>query len=170
MSASRSVTAVFARVPQPPPPAPVGTRGNPVPFGQPAPIGNGWTVTATQYFPNATAAVLAANQFNDPPPAGSQDVMVAVSATFNGSGSSHLNPGFTFRAVGAANVAYTTFGGPSCGVLPEPDLGLNDPEVFSGGTVSGNAACWVVPSSDVASLVMFAEPSSSNTQTFFALH
>jgi hypothetical protein len=43
-------------------------------------------------------------------------------------------------------------------------------EVFSGGTVSGNAACWTVPTADVQSLVMFAEPSSSNTQAFFALH
>jgi Divergent InlB B-repeat domain len=169
MNASRAVTAVFVRVPPPPPPAPIGTRANPVPFGQPAPIGNGWTVTVTQYYPNATAMVLAANQFNDPPPAGSQDVMIAVTATYNGTGSSHLDSGYTFRAVGSANVAYTTFDH-SCGVLPAPNLDLDDPTVFTGGTVSGNAACWIVPSSDVSSLVMFAAPFLTSTQTFFALH
>jgi hypothetical protein len=123
----------------------------------------------TQYFPDATAAVLAANMFNDPPPPGSQDVMVAVTATYNGSGSAHLNSGSLLRAVGAANVAYTTFTDPTCGVLPEPDLYLNDPEVFTGGTVSGNAACWVVPSSDVGSLVMFTNPLASDARVFFAL-
>lgn len=124
----------------------------------------------TQYTPDATAAVLAANEFNTPPPAGSQDVMVAVTATYNGSGSSHLDSGFILRAVGTANVAYTTFDSPTCGVLPDPDLYLDDPEVFAGGTVSGNAACWVVPSSDVSSLVMFTELLDSDQQVFFALH
>jgi hypothetical protein len=95
--------------------------------------------------------------------------MVAASATYNGSGSSHLDSGFALRAVGAANVAYTTFGTNSCGVLPDPDLYLDDPEVFPGGTVSGNAACWVVPSSDVGSLVMFTEPIDTSQQVFFAL-
>jgi hypothetical protein len=141
-----------------------------VPFGQPAPLGNGWTLTVTQFVPDATDMVLAANEFNSPPPAGSQDVMVAVSATYSGTGSSHLDSGFTLRAVGAAGVAYTTFDANSCGVLPDPDLDLNDPEVFSGGTVSGNAACWVVPSSDVSSLVMFSEPFLVDQQVFFALH
>jgi hypothetical protein len=119
--------------------------------------------------PEATAAVLAANQFNTPPPAGSQDVMVAVSATYNGSDSSHLDSRYALRAVGAANVAYTTFYN-SCGVLPEPNLEFTDPEVFTGGTVSGNAACWVVPSSDVSSLVMYTAPVGTSQQVFFALH
>jgi hypothetical protein len=169
MNASRVATAVFAQVPKPPPPAPIGTRGNPIPFGQPAPLGNGWTLRVTQYYPDATAMVLAANIFNDPPPAGSQFVMVAVSATWNGSGSSHLDSGYVLRAVGAANVAYTTFTSPTCGVLPEPNIDLNDPQVFTGGTVSGNAACWTVPSSDVASLVMFTAPFDTSTNVFFAL-
>jgi Divergent InlB B-repeat domain len=169
MNASRVATAVFAKLPQPPPPAPIGTRANPIPFGQPAPLGNGWTLRVTQYYPDATAMVLAANPFNDPPPAGSLYVMVAVSGTYNGAGSSHLDSGFTLRAVGAANVAYTTFTN-SCGVLPAPNLDLDDPEVFSGGTVSGNAACWTVPSSDVSSLVMFSNPLSTSIQVFFALH
>jgi hypothetical protein len=133
-------------------------------------IGDGWTVTVTQVIADATQQVLAANIFNDPPPAGYQDFMIAISATFNGTGSSNLDSGFTFRAVGASNVAYTTFNDPTCGVLPDPDLDLNDPQVFPGGTVSGNAACWVVKSSDAGSLVMFAHRFLADQDVFFSLH
>jgi hypothetical protein len=93
-----------------------------------------------------------------------------VRATYTGSGSAHLDSGFRFRAVGSSQVAYTTFGN-SCGVLPKPDLYLDDPQVFTGGTVSGNAACWQVTSADAASLVMFVHTflADSDTDVFFAL-
>ena len=94
--------------------------------------------------------------------------MIAVSATYNGTGSSHLDSGFAMRAVGASQVAYTTFNN-SCGVLPDPNLELEDPEVFSGGSVSGNAACWSILSSDAGSLVMFFEAFLSDLRTWFAL-
>jgi hypothetical protein len=95
--------------------------------------------------------------------------MVAVSGTWNGKGSSHLDSGFALRAVGASNVAYTTFDSHNCGVLPDPNLDLDDPQVFTGGTVSGNGACWAVRSSDVSSLVMFSSPFLVNKEVFFAL-
>ena len=173
LSTRTAVRAVFTRIPPPPPPSPppppVGSLENPVPLGQAAQIGDGWTVTVTQVVPDATQQVLAANQFNDPPPAGYQDFMMAVTATYNGTGSSNLDSGFTFRSVGASKVAYTTFDQPTCGVLPEPDIDLNDPQVFSGGTISGNAACWVVKNSDASSLVMFAHRFLADNEVFFAL-
>jgi hypothetical protein len=132
-------------------------------------MGNGWTLKVTEFFPDATSLVLAANQFNDPPPAGFQFVMVSVSATWNGKGSSHLDSGYALRAVGASNVAYTTFSSHYCGVLPDPNLQLDDPQVFTGGTVSGHGACWVVRSSDVPSLVMFTSPFLVSKEVFFAL-
>jgi hypothetical protein len=125
-------------------------------------------VTVTAVYADATAQVLAANEFNDPPGPGRQFFMIAVTATYNGSGSSHLDPGFSFRAVGASNVAFTTFEN-SCGVLPEPNLQLTDPQVFTGGTVAGNAACWSIPSSDAGSLVAFYHPFLSDTDVWFAL-
>jgi hypothetical protein len=154
--------------PPPPPPPPLGSRDNPIPLGQSAPVGNGWTVTVTGVVPDATAQILAANQFNDPPAAGNQFFMISASGTYNGSGSSRLDSGFSMRAVGASQVAYTTFDN-SCGVLPEPNLELDDPQVFAGGTVSGNAACWQIRSSDASSLVMFYRPFLEDQMTWFAL-
>ena len=164
---SVSATSVqTATISSPPPGA---LRENPIPLGQPGAVGNGWTVAVTNVYPDATAAVLAANPYNDAPAAGNQFFMIAVTATYSGSGSSHLDSGFSMRAVGASNVAYTTFDN-SCGVLPDPDLYLDDPEVFTGGTVSGNAACWQIRSSDASSLVMFFKPYLSDTASWFALH
>ena len=154
--------------PPPPPPPPLGSRENPIPLGQAAPVGNGWTVRVTGVVADATGQVLAANQFNDPPAAGNQFFMIAASGTYTGTGSSMLDSSFSMRAVGASQVAYTTFNN-SCGVLPEPNLQLNDPQVFTGGTVSGNAACWEIRSSDAASLAMFYEPLIGDQMTWFAL-
>ncbi len=55
--------------------------------------------------------------------------MIAVSTTDKGPGSSRLRSGFAMLAVGASQVAYTTFDNNS-GILPEPNLDLADPEVF----------------------------------------
>ena len=124
----------------------------PDPLGRPGNAGNGWAVTVTAVYPDATAQVLAANEFNDPPAPGRQFFMIAVNATYSGPTSSRLNSSFAMRAVGASQVVYTTFDEQDCGVLPEPNLWLADPEVFTGGMVSGNAACWSVLSSDAGSL------------------
>ncbi len=157
-----------APTPTPPAVPPGSDRAHPIALGQPGDIGNGWTVTITGVSFDAWSALAAANMFNSPPAAGLQDVMISVSATYSGAGSAHLDPDFIFRSVGASNVSYTAFGN-DCGVLPDPDLKLQDPEVFTGGTVSGNAACWQVAIGDVSSLEMFTEPFLSQTQVWFAL-
>jgi hypothetical protein len=106
--------------------------------------------------------------FNDPPDAGKQFFMVAVSATYSGPASDQLDSSYNFRAVGSSNVTYTTFND-SCGVLPDPSLQLHDPEVFTGGTVTGNAACWSIATGDAASLVLLVRD-SGHPDTWFALH
>jgi hypothetical protein len=164
--------SVLRPTPKPPPPPPLpplgSSRSNPFPLGTAGSLGNGWTLTITGTYPDAWAQIQAANQFNDPPAAGNQFFMIAVSATYNGPGSSRLDSSFGARAVGASNVAYTTFDN-SCGVLPEPNLQLDDPQVFTGGTVTGYAACWHIRSSDAGSLVMFFDPLLSDQVTWFAL-
>lgn len=149
-------------------PSTVGaSRTNPVPLGKQARVGD-WLVTVTGVYPDASADVLAANMFNSPPAEGRQFFMVAVSATYVGTGSTKLDSSYGMRAVGASNVAYSTFGD-SCGVLPAPNLSLDNPEVFEGGTVAGNAACWSIVSGDASSLVMYFEPFLSSSRVWFAL-
>jgi hypothetical protein len=167
---------VVVPAPTPPPapsPTPVptptagATRANPIPLGQSARAGD-WTLTVTGISADAWPAIQAANMYNDPPAAGQQFFMIAVAATYMGTGSGHLNSGMVMRAVGGLNVGYTTFNN-HCGVLPEPNLYWNDPEVFTGGSVSGNAACWAISTPDASSLVMYFEPFLSGDTVWFAL-
>ncbi|WP_217913316.1 hypothetical protein [Miltoncostaea marina] len=143
--------------PPPPPPAPGSTRATAVPIGQGLAIHGGWAAAVLSVTPDATAAVLAENQFNDPPAPGRQFFIARVSATYTGAASSRFDAGFRLRVVGPSAVAYTTFGD-SCGVIPDD---IEDPEVFTGGTITGNV-CWSVPSGDVGGLVMFDSPLAFN--------
>jgi uncharacterized repeat protein (TIGR01451 family) len=164
--ANNSASASITINPAPPPPPALGTRQNPHSLGALVALGGNWSVKVTNVYPDATAAILAANMFNDPPKPGHVFFMVAVQATYTGTGSSRLDSMFRFRAVGASNVGYTSFTN-SCGVLPNPNLMLDDPEVFTGGTVPGNAACWEIPASDAASLVMYDHPFLSTAPDVF---
>ena len=55
------------------------------------------------------------------------------------------------RAVGAAALGYSGFEN-GCGDIPDE---LPENEVFTGGTISGNACLWDVRSGDAASLVLY---------------
>lgn len=155
-----------------PPVAPLPTLGttreNPFPLGRAGAVGNGWTVTVTAVQRNATDLVLAADEFNEPPGDGNQFFMISVSAVYNGSGTSSLGSALAMRAIGESAVEYGTFEN-SCGVIPDPNLEIDDPEVSTGGTVTGNGACWEIASSDAASLVMFYVDSETEKTTWFAL-
>lgn len=150
--------------PPPPPPA-VGTRENPYPIGSAVDLGDGWRMKVEGSTPDATAAVLATNPYNDPPQAGNQFFIARVTATYTGSGSSTFRGTFRLRAVGASAVSYSTFSN-YCGVVPDP---ISDAEVFTGGTITGNV-CWQIRSVDASSLVVFDEPIQSvPKRLFFAL-
>jgi hypothetical protein len=122
-------------------------------------LGNGWTIIIRAVIPDATALVLEANRFNDPPPEGRQFFVATVSATYTGPGSAQFSGSFRLRAVGASAVAHSTFDD-RCGVIPNP---LPDAEVFTGGTIEGNV-CWSIRSSDATSLVMYDDANVSSGQ------
>jgi len=148
---------------------PGSSRANPVPLGQPGELGNGWTLTVTGVVADATSLLLGADPKNAPPPFGFQDVMVSISATYRGPDeSSHLTPATTFHAAGKSGYAYSTSAN-FCGTLPEPNLDATNPLTFAGGTIAGNAACWMVALGDVSSLELFFQPPLSDQRVWFAL-
>src|SRR5579864_1082760 len=148
---------------------PGSSRADPVPLGQPGNLGNGWTVTITGVVADATTVLLGADPKNGPPAFGFQDVMVSVSATYHGpEQSSHLTPATTFHAIGKYNYPYSTASS-FCGTLPDPNLDAGNPLTFAGGTIAGNAACWMVAIGDVPSLELYYQAPLSDTRVWFAL-
>jgi hypothetical protein len=155
-------------LPTSPPASEVGTRENPVALGQQAEIDD-WLVRVDQVVANANKQIAKANMFNDPPSPGHQYFMISATAKYLGAGSDHLDSSYSMRAVGDLAVEYTTFEN-DCGVLPEPNLSLDDPTVYTGGVVSGWAACWEIDSNDATSLEMVMKPLLSSEEVWFALH
>ena len=152
--------------PTPVPVVPVGsTRANPVPFGATFPLGNGWSLKIESITPDATAIVLAENQFNDSPAAGNQFFIATVTVT-NVSSSDTRFRDADLRSVGPANVPYITYTH-SCGVIPNSFLFAGS-EAFPGGTITRNV-CWEVPANDAGSLQLFYEPLISGPRVFFSL-
>ncbi len=85
--------------------AAVGTRENPAAIGSTV-KGNEWTVVINSVTLNATDAVLAANQFNDAPDAGTEYILVNYTATYTGSDADGQMPAFVgIEYVTAAGVS-----------------------------------------------------------------
>ena len=132
--------------------SPVGQRGDrdrPVSAGSIADIGGGWRLQVLGVVPDATAQIQEANEFNDPPPAGSTFTMINVALGYYGLEDpvSSFNP--TISAVDGSNVELAS----ECGVLPD-ELELFT-EVFAGGVLTGNI-CFVTTPANVAGLQLYA--------------
>lgn len=130
---------------------PVGSQGNPLPAGTMWRAGD-WEVTLVSFTPDANAQIAAANQFNDPPAAGSVYSMVRIRATYRGDGEGHPVFGIDLGYVGSDRRVYSDN---SCqAVVPD---GLSDqPEVQNGGTVEGNE-CFELPTGVVGTGLVFIE-------------
>jgi hypothetical protein len=143
----------------------VGSRGNPVPVGTAVTVGDGWTMKVLMYVDNANKQVAAENQFNDPPKAGMQFVLVAVELTYTNEGSEPKSNAMlvSMNAVGPGNSSYSR--SDTFAVAPnELDL-VKD--VFKGGTLTGNVL-FEVKSSDAANLVVYASGGFGNDEVYFA--
>lgn len=139
----------------PDPDGPIGSRGNPLPLGETVTVGD-WEVSVTQVVEDATDAVLAENQFNDPPADGHQFVTIGIEATYTGTKSDTLGFSVSFNTVGPLAVSYT--GEDTCGVIPD---GLDSfAEVFPSGRISGNL-CWSVRTDEADDLVMYVQEALS---------
>ncbi|MEA1903737.1 MAG: hypothetical protein U9N56_09450 [Actinomycetota bacterium] len=148
------------------------TDGTSTSLAEPLAVGRvvlvgGWRVRVASIAPDSVEAVMAENDFNDPPGEGEQFFMARLEATYVGEESSTFWFDMTLKAVGGSNVAYEAFEA-DCGVIPDD---INDAgETFTGGTVTGNV-CWRIKSDDADSLVMIAEEffSFEETRAFLSL-
>ena len=108
----------------------VGTRANPSAIGDTLRTEE-WEVVVNSFTRNATDQVMAANMFNDPPPAGSQYALVNITATYVGDESGLAD---------FISAAFVTDGGnvirsyDHSAVTPEPLEG----ELYTGASATGN--------------------------------
>ncbi|MEU5154907.1 hypothetical protein [Glycomyces sp. NPDC021274] len=130
----------------------------PLPAGSEISTGN-WTVVISEVVPDATEQVLAENEFNAPPPEGAQFFMFRVDATYQGEASSFAWSDLLFGVFVEDSVHSGT-----CGVVPG-DL-FDAPEVFAGGTATGNV-CISVPTAGVETAAIGVEDSWAQGERYF---
>lgn len=134
---------------------PVGpglTRGNPIPIGRAAYIGNGWRLRVNSFTPSV--------QLSPPPPAGEE--YVAANMTVTGDISVLL---YRLDLIGSDQVAYRP--GDCPGDAPPP--GLDSVVVPSGQSGTGNV-CWQVATHDASTLELHIAPKFAYPGFWFALH
>ena len=113
-----------------------GTDPNaPLPAGSEIDTGN-WKVSFSNVVPDAADDLLTEDDFNEPPDAGFQYFMFQVNATYEGNESSSpwLN---LYLGVYIDGVLYEDDFG-DCGLLTIPNPYTEAPEVYAGGTSTGN--------------------------------
>jgi hypothetical protein len=138
-----------------------GARDNPLPIGSTI-SGQEFDVVVNSVTLNATEEVMAANEFNDPPPDGWAWAVVNVSITYTGQDSD---------SVVWVTVAYVLTGGEVVNsydyltVAPEPELD-SFAELYTGGTATGNVAI-AVPIDDAG--LLRVTPGVFDTAYFVAL-
>lgn len=141
----------------------LGSRRNPIPLGQEAQVGD-WTVKVLGATLDATQAILDENQFNDPPEAGYQYVLVNLEATYDGTESATFWVEMSYTFVGSGGNTYES------GMAVAPDPITDEGEVFPGASVSGNLV-FAVASDQVSGGTLSLEQAFSfeETRVFFAL-
>ncbi len=143
-------------------PAP-GTRGNPLPLGTTARIGD-WEVKVTEVNLNANEVIASENPFNDPPADGTQFILVTLEAKYVGEESSTFWASMSYKFYGSAGNTFSSGGA----VIPSPirDAG----ETFPGAEIFGNVL-FEVPSDQIDSGAIIMEESLSfrDTRVFFAV-
>lgn len=128
-----------------------GTKSSPVPLGKKVTLPKQYDFVANAYTPAADELVKAANEYNDPAPAGSQYVLVTFTVTNNGT-EDKRTPAYDLfpKAVSASGKSYEAS---SClATLSNPIPYFND--VFTGTSVSGDV-CFIVAGGDAAGLAMY---------------
>ncbi|MGI9822735.1 DUF308 domain-containing protein [Agromyces sp. Marseille-Q5079] len=126
------------------PAAEVGTRENPAAIGSTI-EGDDWTVVVNSVTPGATDAVLAANQFNEAPDAGTEYIVINYTATYTGDDADGQMPAFV-------GLEYVTADGVTVDGLDKmvvaPDAIDSMSTLYTGASAAGNAAIQVPSPAD----------------------
>ena len=141
----------------------IGSRENPIPYGQTAQINSEWEMTVIAVTPNATDLILEENSFNEAPAAGQQFFLATVRLTYIGQTSDEFYTS-DLNAVGQLAVGYNQFDD-DCGSVPNE---LPSREVFTGGSIEGNV-CWSIATEDADSLVLYDNYGSSEDRVYLSM-
>lgn len=140
-----------------------GTRENPSPLGSVI-ESDDWRVVVNSVNLAATDAVLAANQFNDPPAEGSEYILVNYSVTYIGDDPNGQTPGFV-------SVEYVTADGRTINSFDksvvEPEA-ITSSTLYKDGTATGNTA-FEVPSATAGQGVLAIRPGMLGDKVFVAV-
>lgn len=137
-------------------------RDDPVPLGQAAYLGGGWTMRVVSVDPDAIDTIEAESGFSSDLDDGVQAVLIDLEMAFIGDDEPSNPFSVSLGGVGSSNVGIDTFG---CGFLPEPIDGSAD--VFTGGLVRGQQ-CLPTPADEVDGVLLYAEVFGEE-QIFFDL-
>ncbi|PTT66873.1 DUF4352 domain-containing protein [Arthrobacter sp. HMWF013] len=145
------------------PAAKTGTRESPHPLGSVI-ESKDWRVVVNSVTLAATDAVVAANQFNDPPAAGSEYILVNYSVTYIGDDANGQTPSFV-------SVEYVTADGTTVNSydksVVEPDP-ISSNALYKDGSATGNVA-FHVPSATAGQGVLAIRPGMFGDKVFVAV-
>ncbi|MBK5221568.1 MAG: hypothetical protein JJE52_01560 [Acidimicrobiia bacterium] len=130
-----------------------GTREAPLPMAEVAAVGEDYEATVVSFTPDATAEVVGANMFNDPPPEGEVYSLVRVRATYTGDNEGTPGTDLSVGYIGADGRVYVDH---DCGAV-EPSSMSDEPRVVAGGMVEGNF-CLRLPAAVLGTGSVFIEP------------
>lgn len=126
------------------------SQDDPAAVGRVVEVGE-WRIRVASVTPDATDQLLE-DEFNEPPEEGRQFFVVGLEATYTGTETGEFWMDLLVNTIGESGVEYQQ-GVDFCGSVPDS---INQvPEVFPGGTITGNV-CWAVPSEEADSLVLVA--------------
>ncbi|MCT9625771.1 hypothetical protein HWD94_11620 [Pseudarthrobacter equi] len=141
-----------------------GTRENPSPIGSVI-ESDDWRVVINGVTLAASDAVLAANQFNDPPAEGSEYILVNYSVTYVGDDPNGQMPAFV-------SVDYVTADGRTINSFEksviEPEAINTTSALYKDGTATGNTA-FEVPSATAGQGVLAVRPGMLGDKAFVAV-
>jgi energy-coupling factor transporter transmembrane protein EcfT len=144
--------------------AAAGTRENPHPIGSVI-ESDDWRVVINSVTLAATDAVVAVNQFNDPPGDGSEYILVNYSTTYIGDDPNGQTPGFV-------SVEYVTADGTTVNTFDKmavaPEAFDSTGTLYLNGTTTGNVA-FAVPTATAGQGVLAVRPGLLGDKVFVAV-